>query len=61
MLAKADESRCTMAPASREGPIHPELTIRMLIVGYSYGIGLSVGCAKRSSFTLRIAGSSARF
>ena len=37
--------------------IDPELMIRMRIVGYCYGIRSERGCARRSSFTLPIAGS----
>ena len=37
--------------------IDPELMIRMLIVGYCYGIRSERRCARRSSSTLPIAGS----
>ncbi len=37
--------------------IDPELMIRMLIVGYCFGIRLSGGCAKKSSYIWLIGGS----
>ena len=39
--------------------IDPELMIRMLIVGYCFGIGRNGGCAARSISTWPIAGSAA--
>jgi hypothetical protein len=39
--------------------VDPELMIRMLIVGYCFGIARSGGCARRSTSTSRSAGSAA--